>query len=341
MSSLAHEIGAFIASGDDDDVRFDALALALFAQQYARCVPYRRLCDQRGTTPQTVSRWQNIPTVPASAFKRFSLTAVTEAACTPLHGGRVFHSSGTTGEQTSRHFMDAEALQLYRLSLRTGYLRFVGEETAGIMALMPAPHEAPHSSLSFMLGELGAYFVMDAQFPAGLERWMRAQRKPVTYFGTAFAWVHLLDALVEPLALAAGSVVIETGGFKGRSREIAREELYALFVDKLGVAPENCRGEYGMSELASQFYSVGPHGPKLAPPWLRTRVIDPVTGEVAAPGEAGLLAHYDLANANSVLAIQTEDLGIALPGGGFTLLGRAPGAVLRGCSLLAEDRLGV
>ena len=138
------------------------------------------------------------------------------------------------------------------------------------------------------------------------------------------------DVLIE------GSVVIETGGFKGRSREVEKSELYALFAQRLGADPTRCFSEYGMSELASQFYSQGVDGPKLAPPWLRTRILDPVTGTDAAPGKPGLLAHYDLANYNSVQAIQTEDMGIWDERGGFQLLGRAPGAVLRGCSLLAE-----
>ena len=130
--------------------------------------------------------------------------------------------------------------------------------------------------------------------------------------------------------------MIETGGFKGRSREVEKSELYALFTERLGADPMCCFSEYGMSELASQFYSQGVDGPKLAPPWLRTRILDPVTGTDAAPGKPGLLAHYDLANYNSVQAIQTEDMGIWDERGGFQLLGRAPGAVLRGCSLLAE-----
>lgn len=330
--SLFAALTTFLHSGPHDEATFDALAHQLFAYQFAHNAPYRRLCEARGQTPETVTWWQEIPTVPAAAFKRFSLTCVPEEQCV-----RVFHSSGTTGSDTSRHFLSAEALELYRTSLVAGFARALPlDEVMGTVALMPSPREAPHSSLSFMLETLGAIFFT----PAQLAPWLRLQREPLCYFGTAFAFVHLLDATEgEAFCLPKGSIVIETGGFKGRSREISREELYALFTERLGVAPERCYSEYGMSELASQFYSQGVAGPKLAPPWLKTRVIDPVTGAEALPGEPGLLAHYDLANLNSVLAIQTEDRGIAVPHGGFQLLGRAPGAILRGCSLLTEELL--
>jgi hypothetical protein len=319
--SLSSDLTAFIQTGTGD---FDSLALRLFAYQYENNLPYQRFCNGRGQTPATVTRWQEIPAAPAAAFKRFPLTCVPESACV-----KVFHSSGTTSSETSRHFMSAKALELYKASLKEGYAHAIPKCEAGIIALMPSPDEAPHSSLSFMLEALGATFATP--------KTLQILRHPTCYFGTAFAWVNFFDA--DPnthLVLPEGSVVIETGGFKGRSREVEKSELYELFTERLGVSPTHCYSEYGMSELASQFYSQGVDGPKLAPPWLKTRILDPVTGTDTAPGQPGLLAHYDLANYNSVLAIQTEDMGIWDERGGFQLLGRAPGAVLRGCSLLAE-----
>jgi hypothetical protein len=219
--------------------------------------------------------------------------------------------------------------------------------TAPIVALMPSPAEAPHSSLSFMLGELGATFVWGDGWIEWLAAQIATQRAPCTLFGTAFAWVRFFDAVPERFGLPAGSIVLETGGFKGRSREVSREELYALFTERLGVPPTHCVSEYGMSEMASQFYDstlrdymngIQRAARKVAPPTVRTRLLDPVTGEDAALSEPGLLTHYDLANLNSVLAIQTEDMGIAAKDGdGFHLIGRAPGAILRGCSLTAEE----
>ena len=134
----------------------------------------------------------------------------------------------------------------------------------------------------------------------------------------------------------SGSLVIETGGFKGRTREVPREELYALFGTRLGVSIQNSFSEYGMSEMASQFYGQGLDPIKRGPHWVRTRAIDPVTGEDAAVGTVGLLRHYDLANFNSLQAIQTQDQGI-LTTEGFILKGRAVNAEVRGCSLMVEE----
>jgi hypothetical protein len=325
--SLSQDITQFIQAPTSD---FNALALRLFAYQYERNLPYQRFCNGRGQTPATVTRWQEIPAAPAAAFKRFSLTCVPEEECV-----KVFHSSGTTGSETSRHFMSTTALELYKVSLRTGYERHFSP--LRLLALMPPPETAPHSSLSFMLETLGAEFLWSASRNGLLRHTLTSLSAPCTVFGTAFAFVNFFDATEgELLTLPEGSLVIETGGFKGRSREIEKSELYELFTERLGADPLRCFSEYGMSELASQFYSQGVDGPKLAPPWLKTRILDPVTGTDATPSQPGLLAHYDLANYNSVLAIQTEDMGIWDERGGFQLLGRAPGAVLRGCSLLAE-----
>ena len=355
--ALAEEIAAFLQSGAENSVPFDRLAQRVFAYQYAHNEPYRRFCEGRGVRPESLVSWQEIPAAPAVAFKRFALTCALEEACTPEQGGAcVFHSSGTTGTETSRHFLDAAALNVYRASLQRGYERLVTPDAATLplFALMPTPETAPHSSLSFMLEALiavfGGGFFWDDGWQARLADALRTRNEPVTVFGTAFAWVHFFDATDERFVLPPGSRVVETGGFKGRSREVSRDELYQLFTERLGIPPSHAVSEYGMSEMASQLYDsslfdatkgIARSPRKIAPPWLKTRLLDPVTGNDAAPGQPGLLAHYDLANLNSVLAIQTEDLGIAAPDGdGFVLLGRAPGAVLRGCSLTAEALMG-
>lgn len=328
--------------------RFDFRARRLFARQYAHNAPYRAFCDGRGATPATIRSWRDIPAVPAAAFKRFVLSCAPAADC-PV----VFHSSGTTGAETSRHFMDASALDLYRASLGAGFRRFVLPDGAAlpIFALMPPPASAPHSSLSFMLGaligEYGGRFFFAPGWQAEMADALRAVSGPVVLFGTAFAWVHFFDAVDETFDLPPGSRIVETGGFKGRSREVSRDDLYALFTARLGVPPTHGVAEYGMSEMASQFYDStlrdhvrGEVRPprKVGPPWLRTRILDPLTGGDALGDAPGLLVHYDLANRNSVQAIQTEDWGHAAPDGeGFVLLGRAPGAILRGCSLAAEE----
>ncbi len=144
---------------------------------------------------------------------------------------------------------------------------------------------------------------------------------------------------------------MDTGGFKGRSREVKREELYRLLEQIFGIPASWCVNEYGMAELSSQFYDgvVGePHETVLAdgtkvryhspPPWMRTRVLHPETLQEVEDGERGLLCHYDLANRGSAFAILTEDVGIKV-GNQFVLVGRAQGSELRGCSVLVDELL--
>jgi hypothetical protein len=173
--------------------------------------------------------------------------------------------------------------------------------------------------------------------------------------GTAFSFVHLLDCMVEQdlrIGLPPGSLVMETGGYKNRSRVLPKAELHALITERLGVPRENIVCEYGMSELSSQAYDTeargfgreapgvnaarpGPTAPRLFrfPPWSRVQIISPETGREVADGETGLIRVFDLANVFSVAAIQTEDLGIRR-GDGFELVGRAQLAEPRGCSLM-------
>ena len=330
MNTLAQQITDFIENGAGGDAEFERLALALFARQYTLCAPYRRLCLGQGASQKTVTGWQDIPAVPAAAFKVFDLSCVPTAET-----AAVFHSSGTTGAQTSRHYFDRDALTLYEISLRAGFNEALPERPQTLWALMPEPSAAPNSSLSHMLGALGAeHFFWDND--AALSAALFGLAGPVTLFGTAFAFVQLFDGISQSWRLPAGSVVVETGGFKGRTREVPREELYRLFESRLGVPLERCFSEYGMSEMASQFYGQGLDPEKRGPHWVRTRTIDPQTGEDTLPGMPGLLRQYDLANYNSVVGVQTQDLGTLTPGG-FVLHGRAPDAEVRGCSLTVEE----
>ncbi|WP_125206412.1 hypothetical protein [Capsulimonas corticalis] len=333
MDTLARNIAAFIAedpSGSTEDP-FNTLALELFARQYERNEVYRRLCESLDVTPGSIDHWRMIPATPSQAFKLFTLSCAP-----PEEVVSVFHSSGTTLREAGKHSMDADALALYEASLAHGFARGIPSANGlPIWAMMPAPDAAPHSSLSHMLGALRAerfYWDRDSELSSDLAR----VERPIVLFGTAFAFVGLFDASTDAWSLPPGSVVIETGGFKGRTREVAREELYGMFRDRLGVPIESCYSEYGMSEMASQFYSRGLDPVKRGPHWVRTAAIDPVTGAEAQAGQPGLLTHFDLANFNSVMAVQTEDMGI-LGADGFTLRGRASDTELRGCSLTVEE----
>jgi hypothetical protein len=169
-------------------------------------------------------------------------------------------------------------------------------------------------------------------------------RQPAILLGTAFSFVHLLDFLGEHdlrFQLPPGSRVMETGGYKNRSRTMPKEELHALITERLGVPAENIICEYGMSELSSQAYDSAIHPPSSIlyprifrfPPWARIQIISPETGREVADGETGLIRVFDLTNVFSVMAVQTEDLGVRR-GDDFELIGRAQLAEPRGCSLM-------
>jgi len=160
--------------------------------------------------------------------------------------------------------------------------------------------------------------------------------------GATFSFVHLLDALPgRRFALPSGSRLLDTGGYKGQSRELPPEGFYESLSAAFGVPRERCINMYGMTELSSQCYDDGNAvvpSVKSGPHWLRTRVVDPLSGRDVPPGQRGVLAHCDLANFNSATAILTEDVGIAVDGG-FLLLGRAQGVEARGCSLAVQEFL--
>jgi hypothetical protein len=192
------------------------------------------------------------------------------------------------------------------------------------------------------LGQVNGQGEWMLDLPGALEalRTAAGSGQPVLLLGTAFLYVALLDALKagkERVKLPVGSCLFETGGYKGRTREVPKLELYAELAESFGLPPEAIVSEYGMSELSSQAYDgvAGQAGARVFrfPPWARARVVSPETGCEVGEGECGLIRILDLANVYSVMAIQTEDLGVRR-GEGVELLGRASGAGARGCSLL-------
>ncbi len=334
----------------DDPERFADLALRLFAFQFASCAPYRRFCEGRGRTPEGVADWRDVPAVPTGAFKELALR------CFPAERTlRSFTTSGTT--TAARGALHLDTLELYEASLLPAFRRHLLPDAARLRWLMlaAAPEAAPESSLSHMLGcvcrvlgtQGSGFFLTAGRLESGrLVALLREARAPLGLAGTAFGFVHLLDALEQDdlrLALPPGSRIMETGGFKGRSRELPRAALYAALEERLGVPAERIVNQYGMTELGSQFYDsvlLQPGAPrrKLAPPWTRVRILDAETGGEAPPGELGAVAIQDLANTGSVFAIQTADLGRRV-GDGFEILGREPGAEERGCSIAVDELL--
>ncbi|HYX23615.1 MAG TPA: hypothetical protein VFC23_05635 [Thermoanaerobaculia bacterium] len=348
---ILDRVSRFLTAPGTDS--FDDLALAAFAWQFERVEAYRRLCERRGATPETVEDWRRVPVVPAAAFKTMTLESAPAV--------EVFRSSGTTGEERSEHHQPFP--ELYRQVIDASFPPFCLPFTAPggrlpILSLIPSRQQLPDSSLSFMadhvLARWGSPESATTFGPRGVEAtkarsWAAARQRegrPVLVLATAFAlaqWLEALERLGLRFRLPPGTALFETGGFKGRTTELSRRELLARVQTWLGVPPASVVREYGMTELTSQCYTRALLGgdPDLfvAPHWVRVRVLDPETLEEAPAGSPGLLAVFDLANLGSAVHLLTEDLGVA-DGDGFRLLGRAAGAELRGCSLVVEELRG-
>ena len=333
---------------------FEMLALELFALQFAHNLPYRRFCEAENRTPDRVRAWSEIPAVPTTAFKDFELTGIPAGQRTA-----VFCSSGTTEQRLSRHFHNANSLALYELSVVEWAKRHLSLSGGSMIFLTPPAALAPHSSLVHMFDALRRHESARSTFTGQCDSsgvWAvnvprvvslltvcAQSNEPVGVLGTAFNFVHLMDALREQNAsfrLPAGSWALETGGYKGRSRSLPKAELHRLISEVLGLPLERIVCEYGMSELSSQAYDLSLVQPATRqrtfqfPPWARSEIVSPENVREVADGEIGLLRVYDLANVYSVMAIATEDL-VVRRGSGFELIGRAARAEPRGCSLMS------
>ena len=368
LSIFATRVADFIAICADDlssehqgnpefrahlDAEFNAMALMLFTLQFDHNPAYRKLCEARKISPSAVTHWSQIPAVPTSAFKELEISSLL-----PEQRTRVFYSSGTTVQKPSRHFHNAESLAVYEASL-LAWFRFQIQPEKNLAILTPPPSVAPNSSLMHMFESIrrnfGApensflgTFAEDNSWTVNFEATVSAlenacrTEKTIVVLGTAFSFVHLLDYLAEKnlrFRLPPGSRAMETGGYKNRSRVLAKHELHALITERLGIPSSQILCEYGMSELSSQAYDLQGANSSFVirhfrfPPWARAQIISPENGREVRDGETGLLRIFDLANVYSALAIQTEDLAIRR-GDGFELVGRAELAEPRGCSLM-------
>jgi len=365
--SLMARIARFIdrcADGARDDATRDALLDELVAEQAAHVEPFERFLRTEQRRPRAFVT----PALPTDVF-RFARVA----RHAPSHDVRVFRTSGTTSHARGEHaFCD---LSLYARAARNAasYALFPEASRFRLCLLAPSEQEVPDSSLSYMLARFVDWFgtgpcsqvFRDGALQMDLLRdtlqAAMTRREPVALLGTSFAFVHAEDALGEEcFALPAGSRIMQTGGFKGRSRSIEPDVMLALLSARYGVPAGHIVQEYGMTELSSQLYdsalipvrahnSVSASGHQdpqglqatrhfWVPGWVRAVPIDPETLEPTEDNTPGLLRIDDLANTCSVCAIQTSDLAVR-SGDGIRLLGRAAGAVARGCSLAVEEWL--
>ncbi len=360
-SDALHQAVRAFAAGQSAP-SFSDLALEIAAFQRDFSAGFARLVTARG---RALSAVEDIPGVPCDAFRlaRVAVHPETEDALR-------FGTSGTTSGARGWHVM--RTAETYRaLALAYGRSALLsGSGPRRVVALAPCLDDPPSSSLGYMMGmfmlDFEAFGPADIRTPerwllgdagvnvAGLERAAELARQGgegLLVLATSFALVALLDALGErELPLPASSVVMQTGGFKGKSREIEPNELRASVANAFGIQASHVVSEYGMTELTSQLYEAtlpgsaleaerqGSPGVYCEPPWLRVIPVDPVNLEPVAQGAVGIARIIDLGNVDSAVAIQTQDR-VRRVAGGIELLGRAPGATARGCSLAIEEFL--
>jgi hypothetical protein len=355
-ASLEHRIATFIdacAAGSTDHATRDALLAELSGYQAEHVEPYRRFLAAEPRRPRAFA----LPALPTDVF-RFARVA----SHAPADDIKTFRTSGTTGEQRGEHVFRDLALYDRAARAAAAYALFPPPARVTLCILAPTEAELPDSSLSYMLARFTEWFGttstryawrdgrLDVDALITALRRSEYQNEPLALLGTSFAFVHA-DAALAPLRfqLPVGSRIMQTGGFKGRSRTIEPAAMVEMLRERYAVDPRCIVQEYGMTELSSQLYetplraaclNLPPSTRRLwVPSWMRAEPIDPETLEPVQGDAVGLLRIDDLANLDSVCAIQTSDLAQRCEDG-VIVLGRAPDAVARGCSLAVDQWLG-
>lgn len=348
-AALEERISSLIAAfeaGEPPSARARDHIIDELAAWQARSIPeYGRLA-RRGPWP---------PALPTDVF-RFRRIAAHPAS----EDRRVFRSSGTTSAERSVHAY--RSLDLYDQAARAAarHMLFPDVARMGLVILAPHEDESPSSSLAYMLTRFAQWFGTDCTWvwrrdtldlEAVRDRLLRAEESgaPVALLGTSFAFVHAEDGLGDRrFALPPGSRIMHTGGYKGRSREVEPDALLDLMSARYGVGRSSIVNEFGATELTSQMYETTlrealgrTKAPRRlwVPPWVRATPVDPDTLRPVEGNAVGILRIDDTANLDSVCCVQTADLA-RREGDGIVVLGRAPGATPRGCSLAADQALG-
>ena len=345
LEQYMREAVAGTALSDPD---FNTLALQIFAYQYEYNIPYRNFCNSQGSTPDNLSHWHGIPALPTDAFKNESFPPSTF----PVENAhKTFLTSGTSSEVRGKHHF--ASTNIYDQSIISAWQTLQLPNPEHAVFLIAPPEQSPDSSLSHMMGVIAGQlaeqstWIMSHSGSLDLEKMLSVadKGKPVALFGTALSFLHLFDSIKNPICLPPGSWAMETGGYKGTRHQLTKTELYEKFKTKLKLDPGSIINEYSMTELSSQFYTSSLRQPHRGPSWTRVRVIDPLTNADSKPGEPGHLVIYDLANLDSVMAICTQDLAIRnetnleQEPSSFSLIGRDPSALPRGCSRSSDEIL--
>lgn len=312
------------------DSEFEQTALAVFRHQFEHNTVYQSFCRHLKRSPENVQTLSDIPFLPISFFKSHQVVATSKKP------EAIFTSSGTTGTQTSKHYVSD--LNLYQESFSKGFERFYGAvEDYCVLALLPSYLEREGSSLIYMVQDFigksnqpqSGFYLNATETLLNTLRELEAAGTKTILIGVSFA---LLDLAESHSLNLKNTIVMETGGMKGRRKELIRAELHHHLKQGLGVS--EVHSEYGMTELLSQAYSTG-NGRFRCPNWMKIHTRDtedPLT--IQQHGKTGGINIIDLANSNSCSFLATQDLGKTFEDGSFEILGRFDNSDIRGCNLM-------
>ncbi|PKW28617.1 acyl transferase [Flavobacterium lindanitolerans] len=310
--------------------QFEKIALKVFRFQYDNNSVYREFCQFLNVEKQQVKTLQQIPFLPIQFFKSHEVLSSTEKI------QETFTSSGTTGMSTSRHFITD--ITLYEESYQKGFAQFYGNiENYAVLALLPSYLEREGSSLIYMVDDLiklsnhpesGFYL---NNYDDLIQKLLQLDKagENIILIGVTYA---LLDLIEKQQFHLKNTIIMETGGMKGKRKEMIREELHELLCKGFGV--NAIHSEYGMTELLSQAYSLG-NGIFECPNWMQVLIRDTEDAlSYVENGKTGGINVIDLANINSCSFIATQDLGKKQPNNSFEVLGRFDNSDIRGCNLM-------
>ncbi|HEU0137497.1 MAG TPA: acyl transferase [Flavobacterium sp.] len=310
--------------------QFEKAALKVFRFQYEHNNVYHQFCQYLKLDPQQVKALEQVPFLPIQFFKSHDVLPDDSAV------QQIFTSSGTTGSTTSRHLVTD--ITLYEQSYRYAFAQFYGNiEDYVVLALLPSYLEREGSSLIYMVQDLitqtnnsdSGFFLDDFDALVAKLNILESEGKNVLVIGVTYA---LLDLIEKQKFRLKNTIIMETGGMKGRRKEMIREELHSLLCEGFGVS--TIHSEYGMTELLSQAYSTG-NGIFQCPPWMQIMVRDTEDAmSYVQTGKTGGINVIDLANINSCAFIATQDLGKKLSNETFEVLGRFDNSDIRGCNLM-------
>lgn len=309
---------------------FEDLVFEIFNIQYNQNPVYKEFVDYLKLIPSKIQNIQSIPFLPIEFFKTHE---VKTGNWKPEH---IFRSSGTTAQITSQHFI--KDLQLYEDSFVNGFEYFFGNTNQyQFVGLLPSYLERNDASLVYMVdglmkksGQKAKYFYLyDFENCAATLEWLKENGKTIFLTGVTFA---LLDFIEKHKIDLKNHIVLETGGMKGKRKEIIRADLHQQL--KASFNTNTIHGEYGMTELLSQAYSKG-DGIFECPPWMKILIRDPLDPfDVTFDSSKGAINVIDLCNVHSCSFIATQDLGQLYDNGTFEVTGRMDNAALRGCNLM-------